>query len=524
MPSASVDVEAGSDGQQVKYEGRRLYSSRPHSGATARARRIDLPTEALCIVASPLLGYGVDVLTSRLPESSRLILLEANPELRKLTLEYCDTPVLSLQEARTWLHDTDDASLLQFRRVHLVSLNGGYALNARAYREYEDACRVRLQRAWQNKMTTIHMGRMWIANVIENLALLPTASDAGRLRTEKPVAVVGAGPSLDCTIDTLKALRDRLFVVCVDTAYRTLVVRGIRPDLVCIVEAQHANALDFVGVPRANLAVCAELSSHPPLLRTCRRLHLFSSTFGDAKLLDRLSQASLRPTALPPLGSVGVAALYLAGRMTEGPILTFGLDFAFLHGKTHARGTPKHLLDLRSMSRMTGSDPAPFTLSARVLATAAGLPLTTSELRTYNSVAVGISACVYDLGEAPRPLGTRIAPQDAGAVVETATCRRSRSGGTDPGFATGAELTERVRLLAEGEVESLSQMMRDLRAGRWQRVEDAMEGLAYVALDFPETNAVDPSSAPRLLSAAAFYRERWRRLIARLGRLSPHST
>jgi hypothetical protein len=55
-----------------------------------------------------------------------------------------------------------------------------------------------------------------------------------------------------------------------------------------------------------------------------------------------MQEYSLLPADVPPLGSVGVTALYLASRLTEKSVFFTGLDFAYQPGKPHCRGAPSH--------------------------------------------------------------------------------------------------------------------------------------------------------------------------------------
>ncbi|PFG11736.1 6-hydroxymethylpterin diphosphokinase MptE-like protein [Marinobacter sp. LV10MA510-1] len=56
-------------------------------------------------------------------------------------------------------------------------------------------------------------------------------ANTGRKFIQLPVAVVGSGPSIDDRIDSLKRMREKIFVVSAGTGLRPLLAAGITPDL-----------------------------------------------------------------------------------------------------------------------------------------------------------------------------------------------------------------------------------------------------------------------------------------------------
>ncbi len=200
-------------------------------------------------------------------------------------------------------------------------------------------------------------------NLLDNLPLLAVAGDATDLSTDLPVIVAGAGPSLDGVVPALCALRDRFALVAADTALPALALAGLAPDLVVCLEAQQANLRDFLPARPAPSRLACELAGHPDTPRLFPgRCSLFSTAFAPIALLDRLEAAGLAPLRLPALGSVGVAAAWMALRLTTAPVLLAGLDFSYPRGATHARGTPSHLAALVGAGRL--SPPGQSTVAA----------------------------------------------------------------------------------------------------------------------------------------------------------------
>lgn len=57
-----------------------------------------------------------------------------------------------------------------------------------------------------------------------------------RVEIDMPAIVIGSGPSLDRSIETLRAIRDRVILFCSGSALRPLLKAGIRPDFHCELE------------------------------------------------------------------------------------------------------------------------------------------------------------------------------------------------------------------------------------------------------------------------------------------------
>jgi hypothetical protein len=350
-------VPAG-DGYTIRHRGRFLYSARaPQSRPDKIASRTPVPPQSLVVVPSPLLGYGLKNLQDRLDGDSLILTLEADGELDQLCLGYTeDYPKDSIhfslpsdEELGAWLMEYGPH---RFRRVVSLPLNGGYTLHEEHYDRLVSILEETIRYHWQNVMTQVHMGPLWIRNLFANLRMPRAASPLHDLSTSRPVVVCGAGPSLEHVAPDLRVQRERFFLLAVDTALRPLADRGLFPDAVVVVEAQHANLQDFLGSTDSELTVIRDLSAHPQTARLFAGRHfVFVSKFASLRLFDRLEAAALDLDLLPPLGSVGVTAMELACRITNGPICLSGLDFAYPLGKSHATGAPTMTNELLTANR-----------------------------------------------------------------------------------------------------------------------------------------------------------------------------
>ena len=345
----------------VLYRGRLLYSERGPASLPARlALSCETGPGRLYILPSPCLWYGIAELLARIEEGSALLCLEAEPALAGLARESLPREL----EADTRLHFLDSAEperlcdaiarIGHYRVCVSLRLSGGGAFHARAYAAAEAFLNAEFSEYWRSKAALLVMGRLWTRNIFRNLSRMDEISPRPLPRFDSPVIVCGAGPSLEAAFPLIEAKRSKLALIACDTALGPLLARGLKPDLVVCLEGQAHNLPDFTCLGDGEVDILADLSSHPGTFSAPRGAKFLTSVaIVESPFLGRVRALGLPCLACPPLGSVGVHAAYLASRLSRGPILLTGLDFAFESGKTHARGSPSLQAELGRMTRLS---------------------------------------------------------------------------------------------------------------------------------------------------------------------------
>ncbi|NIZ19269.1 motility associated factor glycosyltransferase family protein [Entomospira culicis] len=196
------------------------------------------------------------------------------------------------------------------------------------------------QRQKTNQLALQQYGLLWWRNSIKNLPHWASAKPVKSLFDAfhgLPVLIVAAGPSLANLLPHLTQLRERMLLICVDTAVRILLAHHIRPDMILSIDSQYWNArhldnLDIKGIPYV-----IDSAVHPLLWRTIEehQRYLISPI---VPLMQPLSQ-QLKPWgALRSGGSVTISAWDLALQMQATSIWLVGADFAYPQAETHAKG------------------------------------------------------------------------------------------------------------------------------------------------------------------------------------------
>lgn len=335
-------------GFSVYYRGIWLYSRYdPAKGPESNCAAVKVMPETLYLVFSPVLCYGLPQLLQKLPASSAILAVEADERLMQLASEA--SVQLRQHFANLFMVRTDDREILlnyaaklgPYKRIQTVRISGGSDLHRQFYADCHERIAEFLATNSRNRLSAVRMGRLWTKNIINNLAELDWTEVCQPPADPRPVLVAGAGPSLRILLPLIRKFRPALHLLACDTAIGSLLEAGIVPDSVVCLEGQIHNIHDFLPLNARPVPLWIDLSAHPASFRNLRGPKiLLSSTWSENRFLQRLRQKQLPLQVVPPLGSVGVLALHIAGRYFGNDIGLAGLDFSHPPGQTHCTGSP----------------------------------------------------------------------------------------------------------------------------------------------------------------------------------------
>jgi len=514
-------------GFSISYMGKTLLSRVDPVAQGERAAAEAIVKEwTLYLCPSPLYGYGLDVFLTRLPENSALLCVEADRRLFEISEKS-----ISLSETYSSKDFTKFALIFassphevcvevikiwgkrRFRAVEELRLGGGRQLFEELYKSFTAVLRQEISLEWGNAMTLIRLGRLYARNLIRNLSGITDAQEINeRTFGSSPVLVLGAGPSLDETLDQLSSLftktginikqtSNRPFkIVCVDTCLQALHKREIPPNLVVILESQHWNLRDFSGAKGRAIDAAIDLSALPPsaLVLNGKR-YFFATPWTELSLFSRLYKSGLMPETFLPLGSVALTAVAFALRSGSGTVLTAGIDFSFSLDFYHARGTPSRLERERTTCRtksLINFNPAlrEGTFSA---VSKNGMPVRSDPaMRTYALLfhrEYGGNRRLLDIEGQGVSLGVRTIPVTEAFVV--------LSGGEKPlpvscihenktGKKAAAAKREKTAAFVKNEIEALQELKSMLKGEAplsVKRLEELLDFADYLWAHFPES-------------------------------------
>jgi len=505
-------TEAKRGGFSLIYKGKPLLSLvDPEGQAKKLLAGLTAPEEGtLYFFISPVFGYGLREFAEKLPESSAVLCVEAEKELFEFSAGNLPSgiPLLFIQNpADVCCFVRENWGTRFFRRIEPVKFSAGAGFHKDLY----DACAAlfcrELRIEWGNAITLSRLGRLYIKNFINNITRMAAGEGFSPLRpdafprSEKNCFVFGAGPSLDVFLDTCPAdgFKNSL-VIAVDTVFLPLLQRGIVPDIVVVLEAQHWNLKDFTGARHflktgsGKPVLAMDMSALPPPPELFEAGFCFLTRWTPLKIFSRLKEAGLMPPEIPALGSVGLCATELALKISSGNIFVCGLDFAWTLDSFHCRGSPGHLALLNSRSRLNGHYRAETnfrTGNLDAVSKSGGFKVKTgpaflhylSIFKTEFSNRPGVKKRLFEIEGPGLPLGLKtLSLKEAAAVLSGA----ETTGNLEMAVSSGSPHSKNAAAAFIGKEITLLEEFLKIYPDRGEKTEALIGELDYLWAHFPD--------------------------------------
>jgi hypothetical protein len=199
--------------------------------------------EGVFVVMGMGKGYFAHEVASRLDNGHIMAVYEPNTGIFKHAMSRLDlAPILGNEKVFLALGDSFDGTWIHLCHYKMLNgklwlvrhknfHNGDRELCDKFYEKFISEKRV----ADINMTTQVGLGKKFINSIMENIPALVTRDGVVSLKGMlggKPAMVVASGPSLDDTIDHVKAAKGKMCVIAVDTALPHLLSHGVVPDIV----------------------------------------------------------------------------------------------------------------------------------------------------------------------------------------------------------------------------------------------------------------------------------------------------
>jgi len=190
------------------------------------------------------------------------------------------------------------------------------------------------------KNTRVNYKERWLEIMLENSKYAFDGYDASTLFGKfknKPIVIVSAGPSLDKNVHLLKGMEDKIIIICVYTALRSLYKKGIRPHFVMALDLVQPLYKDcYNDIPLFFLS-----STSPEFLGAYRGKKFMTHAVG-TPITNIIFEKHIEETETPLItsgGSVACSALDVAVKLGANPTILIGQDLSFSGESTHAEST-----------------------------------------------------------------------------------------------------------------------------------------------------------------------------------------
>ncbi|OOC50941.1 6-hydroxymethylpterin diphosphokinase MptE-like protein [Thioalkalivibrio versutus] len=319
----------------------------PEISETGAQTRFALPASDKARVFSPLVfflglntGLHIEYYLTR-ARVQDLVLLEPDPERFALSCLFLDYAALHERLGHLYLFvgEADKDRVLGTVSGAFPVSSQGWVRMLRGYDAPEFTLFADRARLHFRKNTYLPMDRQLrgmdsaVRNLQDGRAIW---SDDRQGLGEVPVAVIGAGPSLDDAIEWLKRYRDRMVIICAVSAVSALRAAGIRPDFQCGLDYEYSDAsLERMALD-PDVPLIASINAAPDLLIRFNKPLLFADSATPNVASFPCSWQHTGPTS-------GNLALAAALRFRAAEVYLVGLDLAFpQEDRSHASGTHHH--------------------------------------------------------------------------------------------------------------------------------------------------------------------------------------
>lgn len=333
----------------INTDNKKLYiHSRfdPAKEASRFISEIDPGAFDLFIVFGFGYGYHIEELIKNTDNNSNLLVLEKDPHLFRSALLSRDIASVLGDNRLRILIDPDEEVIAgalkgkSSKRVSFLTHRGSFQTDPAYYDNLRQIARSYLSKKDVNIATLSRFEKTWSSNISRNIReiiSLPGANVFYNKLAGIPAVIAGAGPSLNKSIDFIRAVRDKSVIICVDTSYSILRDNGIIPHFCLTVDPQLINARYFEGTNGEDIVFIADPSVHPSVFRLIRgKISVLGMAFEMMKWIEDVSGSK---GELLYGGSVTTNAYDFAKRIGASPVVMVGQDFAFTGGLAHARGS-----------------------------------------------------------------------------------------------------------------------------------------------------------------------------------------
>jgi hypothetical protein len=347
-PEIELEIEEARSGEPTaRMAGKYLHSRFDPRSEAGKIIRREVPDDCQALLFE---GFGLGYLVEAFLEQEKAIpVIVIEPSARRFlkALETRSMENLLGNQALTLMVGADPSltgpilsRLPRGTRLHTVRLRPLYESDPDSFAPYDQAMEQFYSREEVNDATLDRFAFTWTRNLVRNIEAMAEAGDVGALEgrfSGMAALLLAAGPTLDLVLDRFDEVQSKVLVIAVDTAMRALTLRGIKPDILVVVDPQYWNSRHLDSSDLSETVLVSESSTHPRIFRhKAGRLLYCGSLFPLGSYLEAATGPNRRVAAG---GSVATSAFSLAAFMGVDALYLAGLDLGYPDGHTHFKGS-----------------------------------------------------------------------------------------------------------------------------------------------------------------------------------------
>ncbi len=204
------------------------------------------------------------------------------------------------------------------------------------YLEFMKDVKRLIKEARYNFNTLEYFKNVWARNTFANLKYILNSYNMSVFKDifkNKPIVIVGAGPSLSKNIKLLKNLKGKVCIISVFSATRALKNEGIVPDFIATIDSEQYGLTEF----EANIPLLYIQVANTELLEGHKGNKIVSISKG--KFLDYILEDKIERDNIVPGGTVTYFATNCAKYFGASELILIGQDFSWTKEEIHVKGS-----------------------------------------------------------------------------------------------------------------------------------------------------------------------------------------
>lgn len=209
-----------------------------------------------------------------------------------------------------------------------------------------------------NLATYNHNSDNWIRNILRNtkyVAQFPSVHFLADQCKDKPVIIVGAGPSLQYDLDLLRELKHKVTIIAAGTSTQALLKGGVEPDIIVSMDGGEPNRRAFESLQTNHIPMVFGTFIQPEILNEKRRRLAYAILEID-QVTPYLLPNDEKYITFKSNYSVTGLCIQLAVYMGCSTIIFTGQDLSFPNNKYYADGVnhfdPSTIQDMTSNAHL----------------------------------------------------------------------------------------------------------------------------------------------------------------------------
>ena len=307
----------------------------------------DLKDYEVVVIEGFGLGEHVQEIIEASADSTFILIIEQNIEFFKEIINYIDLKPLFIERVCLSVNESpfhatrkrleDYFGVYTIKDINIFRNPASIELTPEYYDEIDKQLEELSEMAKQNQANLKKFSGIWQRHILSNLKSIVIEPGINELFNKFqgiPAIIVSAGPSLDKNIHWIAGATGKAIIMAVDTAYKSLLRYGIKPDFVISLDALEDNYRHLEGIREKETCLIANPVAYPSIIKEYHG-PVFIMNFGDPLMFWIENCIGKKGETLSG-GSIATAAFDLAHKLGSSPIILVGQALSYPGGRAYA--------------------------------------------------------------------------------------------------------------------------------------------------------------------------------------------